>query len=119
MDFETKALAEACIEAWGWGAQLDMVQEELTELSLAVSHWKRNRSGAEENVVEEIADVEFMLAQLKVILEQLYEAAGVGAQALANDIVDISENKKKRTAQRIKKNHPELYDNLPERFKLS
>ena len=54
------------IEHYGKEHQLGVAQEELSELVTAISHYKRGR---EHNVAEEIADVEIMLEQLKLIFE--------------------------------------------------
>ncbi len=48
--------------------QLDIAQEECTELIQAISKWKRyNNTKAKLNVIEEIADVAIMLEQLKIM----------------------------------------------------
>lgn len=54
---------------WGIGAQLDMVIEEMAELTKAIL--KAKRKGfipVQENIVEELVDVEIMIEQLKLIL---------------------------------------------------
>jgi len=54
------------IEKWGQTAQLEMAQEEATELALAVRKFVRNST--EERFVDmcgEIADVEIMIEQIK------------------------------------------------------
>lgn len=61
-------IARDKIALYGATAQLGVVQEELAELITAISHYRRERPGAESEVLSELADVEFMLEQLKMIL---------------------------------------------------
>lgn len=54
------------IKTWGVRAQLEMLQEEATELALAVRKFIRKRTEeCEANLAEEIADVEIMIEQIK------------------------------------------------------
>ena len=62
-----RELYEKAIEVWGIHAQLDMVQEECAELIVAVGHLKRDRK-LPEFVADEVADVEIMCGQMRVIL---------------------------------------------------
>ena len=56
------------IEKWGEKAQLEMAQEEATELALAVrKHIRKNDESSFSNLVEEIADVEIMIEQIKLM----------------------------------------------------
>lgn len=63
---------QKAIEAFGVDNQLFQLDEEMAELIKAVNKWRRNqRPGNEafvDGVAEEIADVEIMLDQLKIIL---------------------------------------------------
>jgi NTP pyrophosphatase (non-canonical NTP hydrolase) len=54
----------AAIRAYGEKAQEEVAIEECAELIQAISHKHRGR---EHNISEEIADVEIMLEQLKII----------------------------------------------------
>ncbi len=47
-----------------WGAQtcLDQLQEEAGELVAAISHYRRGREGAAEELIEELADVAITLS---------------------------------------------------------
>jgi len=60
------------IEAWGIGPQLLMVVEEMAELAKAILKLARSHEGKEAqaimSVMEEAADVEIMLEQLRLIL---------------------------------------------------
>ena len=54
----------AAIEKYGEKAQEEVAIEEMSELIQAICHKHRGR---EHNIAEEIADVEIMLEQLKII----------------------------------------------------
>ena len=69
---ERRALLDRAITTYGAPAQMDMAVEEMAELTKAICKVKRAQAGAEmgaavENVVEEIADVQIMLDQLRLI----------------------------------------------------
>lgn len=55
------------IEKYGIAHQLDMVMEESAELIQAINKYKR--MGEVGNLVEEMADMEIMLSQLRMILD--------------------------------------------------
>lgn len=73
MDAEARrALLEHAIRLYGEPAQMDMAVEEMAELTKALCKVKRVSCTAEakavlENVVEEMADVQIMLDQLRII----------------------------------------------------
>lgn len=56
------------IARYGKDAQITMLFEEMSELQNAVCKFGRNRSSAAD-IAEEIADVEIMLEQMKIIFE--------------------------------------------------
>ena len=69
---ERRALLDRAITAYGAPAQMDMAVEEMAELTKAICKVKRVSCAAEakavlENVVEEMADVQIMLDQLRII----------------------------------------------------
>jgi NTP pyrophosphatase (non-canonical NTP hydrolase) len=64
----SEELLKEAIAVWGKNAQLDIVCEELAELIVAIMQYKRGRN-ALGSIVEEIADVEIVLPQLKTIFE--------------------------------------------------
>lgn len=69
---ERRALLDRAITAYGALAQMDMAVEEMAELTKALCKVKRVSCAAEakavlENVVEEMADVQIMLDQLRII----------------------------------------------------
>ena len=56
------------IEKWGVDAQMDMAQEESTELALAIRKYRRNPNDETfESLIGEIADVEIMIEQIRLI----------------------------------------------------
>lgn len=61
-------LAVAATEHYGMENRIDLMREELSEAVAAISHWKRGRAGAYEEVCEELADVLFMAEQLAVFM---------------------------------------------------
>lgn len=63
-----KEIYKKAIEKWGAGAQICMTFEEMAELQKELCKDIRGR-GYEENIAEEIADVEIMLEQMKLLFE--------------------------------------------------
>lgn len=59
---------QQAIAKYGKEAQLKMVIEEMAELTQAICKSFRGKNNLD-NLIEEIADVEIMLAQLKIIYE--------------------------------------------------
>lgn len=75
---ERRALLDRAITAYGAPAQIDMAVEEMAELTKALCKVKRVSCAAEakavlENVVEEMADVQIMLDQLRIIFHRSTE----------------------------------------------
>ena len=69
---ERRNIMTRAIQHFGETAQIDMAVEEMAELTKVICKVKRAQAGAEmgaavENVVEEIADVQIMLDQLRLI----------------------------------------------------
>lgn len=71
-------LYRRAIESWGIGPQLLMVVEEMSELAKAILKLARAKDGKEAeaimSVMEEAADVEIMLEQLRIILLRISSA---------------------------------------------
>lgn len=68
MIYTTRQLFEKSKELWGLDSQFLMLVEESTELALAGLHMGRamkDRGKAQMNLAEEIADVEFMIEEIK------------------------------------------------------
>lgn len=60
------------IKKWGAKAQLEMAQEEATELALAIrKQIRKNDDDSFRNLVEEIADVEIMIEQITLMHNDL------------------------------------------------
>ena len=87
-------ILQTAIEHYGVEHQLNKVQEELGELITAISKW-RNKDVFLIEVVDEIVDAEIMIAQLKLILEKIYEIE------ISEDIEKRTEYKLERLKQRI------------------
>lgn len=63
-----KELYKIAIDKWGSEAQINQGIEEMAELIQAVNKFRRNPDVKNlENIAEEIADVEIMLEQYKII----------------------------------------------------
>ena len=90
MDDRLKTIAEY----YGLDSQLNILQEELSELIQAVSKYRR---GNHSHILEEIADVEIMLEQVKYLLGN----PEIPRVLLYDSINLIRENKIKRQLQRI------------------
>lgn len=68
------------VRTFGEYAQLDMVVEEMAELTKALCKYKRavpgpTRAAIVENIEEEVADVQIMLDQLRIIIGRSGEEA--------------------------------------------
>ncbi len=59
---------EKAVKQFGYESQLGMLQEECAELIVAVSKVERRKSGALENLAEEMADVQIMIEQIKLLV---------------------------------------------------
>lgn len=75
---ERTALLTKAIRTYGEPAQIDMAIEEMAELTKALCKIKRAQAGCEVtaaigNVVEEMADVQIMLDQLRIIFHRSTE----------------------------------------------
>jgi len=75
---ERRALLDRAITTYGAPAQMDMAVEEMAELTKALCKVKRATPGATttaavSNVIEEIADVQIMLDQLRIIFHRSTE----------------------------------------------
>jgi len=66
------AIYDCALELWGHESQIDMTIEECAELIQALMKYRRKQGDhdeALESVIEEIADVEIMLGQMKVLFD--------------------------------------------------
>lgn len=84
---------------YGYVAQKDMAIEEMAELIKALNKHKRAKTDDEkekayEHIVEEIADVEIMLEQLKWILSCQLAVEDVKKQKIARQLERIEKERK-------------------------
>ena len=89
---ERRALLDRAITTYGAPAQMDMAVEEMAELTKALCKIKRAQAGCEVtaaigNVIEEMADVQIMLDQLRIIF--------------GRSTTEIEEDKLRRLLRRI------------------
>ena len=89
---ERRALLDRAITTYGAPAQMDMAVEEMAELTKAICKIKRAQAGCEVtaaigNVIEEMADVQIMLDQLRIIF--------------GRSTAEIEEDKLRRLLRRI------------------
>ena len=59
------SLARQAMRHFGLDAQLQILQEELAEAIVAISHLRRGRCGSREDLVDAIGDVLVMIDQLR------------------------------------------------------
>lgn len=94
-----KAVVAEIAEHFGYEAQKNMLIEEQAELIQALN--KFDRKGTEEafnNIIEEMADVELMIDQVKYLLDINQDT-----------IEEIKEDKIRRTKERIKREENEQH----------
>jgi len=72
-----KSIYQRALNLWGYEAQLNMAIEELGELIVKLAKLRRLVNGSnEDDVASEIADVEIMMAQLRLMIgNELVEKA--------------------------------------------
>ena len=80
------------IETYGKDMQLTVAIEELSELIKEIC---KNKRGADnrENIIEEIADCQIMLSQIQIIFD-------IGANEIADKVIEKLERLEKRLAER-------------------
>lgn len=116
MDEKTKnKILKEALFTFGIDAQIDMAIEEMSELTKALCKYKRSAKkykglqthplGVFDNVREEIADVEIMLEQMRLVFDTVLDARVDGAQSFIDRIKSekllrlagtVTENKKER-----------------------
>lgn len=95
---ERQELLTRAVKTWGESSQVDIAIEEMSELTKALCKIRRARNSADRptaiiNAVEEIADVQIMLDQLRIIY----------ARTASSMEKSIAEAKLKRLASRLDK----------------
>jgi NTP pyrophosphatase (non-canonical NTP hydrolase) len=85
---------QTCLDKWGINAQVGQTVEECAELIVALQKYvnRTPQPGTVENILDEIADVEMMLGQMRLVL-------GINDEALRERI----EYKFERLNQYLKK----------------
>lgn len=78
---KTKQILERAVKTYGSRAQMDMMIEEMSELTKALLKLRRAHDEAEtekvcENIREEMADVQIMLLQMELIFGRTTEVMG-------------------------------------------
>lgn len=64
----TDDILKAALAHYGEDEQLTVAMEELAELIVAISHFKRGRVQSRMNLVEELADVEIVCRTMRLVL---------------------------------------------------
>lgn len=91
---ERQSILMAAIDWYGMGSQVDMAIEEMAELTQALCKIKRGWS--EEvfaNIREEIADVQIMLEQMRLIYGQTAEIETAKLVRLQRRVIDAQESR--------------------------
>lgn len=65
---ELDQLYKDCVNFWGIERQIRMMQEECAELVIAGSHYLRKRATGLDELVEELADAQLMINQIKTFV---------------------------------------------------
>lgn len=86
------------IDTYGKDKQLDVVIEEMSELTKEICKFKRGQDNHQQ-IVEEIADVEIMLQQLKMICD-----------VRCSELEGVKYQKTERLAERLNNDKPESED---------
>ena len=97
MGNRTKAL-KYIADHYGYMGQKDMLIEELAELIQALNKFERyeHESGFLANLIEEVADVEIMLAQVKYLLNVEDEVNGIVVEKIKRQINRVELEKEQK-----------------------
>lgn len=103
---EANAVFKDAIEVFGEDAQILMVFEEMAELQKELCKWLRGNTDAAERyrIAEEIADVEIMLAQMKLLFDNRGLVLNYRREKTARLAGRIEKIKKNRTDEAEGKN---------------
>lgn len=103
-----KETYKTAIDTYGKDKQLDVAIEEMSELTKAICKFKRGQDNHQQ-IVEEIADVEIMLEQLKMICDvRCSELEGVKYQKTERLAERLNSDKQESEDQRYI--HINIYD---------
>ena len=89
---DLEQLYRDCVEFWGANRQIRMLQEECGELIVASSHYLRSRKSGLEEIIEELADVQLMVNQIKMFI----------GEDKVKDVMDIKSDYIKRELEEEK-----------------
>lgn len=93
---KSEYLYRKALNTWGQLAQIDMAVEECAELIKALCKWKRGLDNETvDPLLEEMADVEIMLEQLKMIYNYKYSNGAI------DKFKDIKRQKLERLEKRL------------------
>ena len=95
----------SAIDTYGEVMQITVAFEEMSELQKELCNYLRG-SGSQENIAEEIADVEIMMEQMKMLFN--CEAA----------VLQVREKKVKRLKERIEQNGLDVSENVSRKKQL-
>lgn len=91
---ERQSILMAAIDWYGMTSQVDMTIEEMAELTQALCKIKRGWSEeAFDNIREEIADVQIMLDQMRLIYGQTAEIETAKLLRLQRRVIDAQESR--------------------------
>lgn len=77
---KTAEILTAAVNTWGKAAQVDMMIEEMAELTKELLNERRGR---EHNIAEEMADVRIMLQQMEIIFQNAGDVERMFAEKVA------------------------------------
>jgi hypothetical protein len=100
-----KEMFDQSLKLWNLGSQLNMLAEEASELTTAALHLIRdNKDKAQSmlNLAEEIADVEFMLEEIKYY----FKDRSINGRPFFIWVIDFRVQKQKRLQQLLKESQP-------------
>ncbi len=86
-NFHRRELYQKALDTWGIDNQVGMIIEQCAELIHAIKKWERGRA-SHEDVISELADVEIMLEQARLIFD-------------ADSIDEVKQGKLKRLQYRL------------------
>jgi len=99
MPKKEQEIYKKALELWGEQFQIMMAIEEMAELMQKLSqYYRQNRIVSQDDVLKEIADVEILLNQLKLIFDdEDYQSFRFIKQEKLNKLINYLENAKERT----------------------
>lgn len=91
MTIEEREVLTKAIETYGPRAQQDMMIEEMSELTKAILKYRRNPSPETlDNILEEMADVEIMIEQMKIMFGECPPMIGSKIARLSSRLAEAA-----------------------------